>query len=367
MTPARCDELAAAQVAGRLGAAETAELDAWLAGEPAAAAAWLGAVRRARAARRILAGCATRRRRWPLALPLPLPLAAAAGIALLLGGVAWLASAPSAPRDGSGKEWRVGEAVALGPDATLDLSWPDGCRITLAGAQGRVEAEGARVALDAGSLRAEVEPGHGGIAIATPLGRVEVLGTIFTVAVDAVAVDVAVERGAVRWRGADGATREVPAGSSLAVPRPVLGWTWERGTDRPRLVPGDGGALRFARIASGLVGYTNIARVWKPGDAPPAYRVLAIGAERADLNLLAVEEDGDCWLVANRRLATGVDWQQTPWSAQPTLAVPGGDQRYDPARVRRLIASLWGGPAEVELRWVRPNDQATPPRIDQMH
>jgi hypothetical protein len=123
-----------------------------------------------------------------------------------------------------GAELRPGQTLRTGPDdsfAVLEL--PDATRLELsADTQLRLAEDdprqGWRLILSAGLLRADVRPQPPGrpLVVVTPQAEIVVLGTCFRVAaVPATATEVETEAGTVRLtRLADGATVEVPAGSS---------------------------------------------------------------------------------------------------------------------------------------------------------
>lgn len=151
-------------------------------------------------------------RRWWL------PIAAAAALMIgLIGGVAAWWSSPTVPvvRVAGGVIERAGVAQPAGAtlrpgdqlvssDRAMVLAWPgEGTRLELA-ANSRVHAEvldGRKVLrLEQGGLEADVaqQPSDGGLAIITPHGRVEVVGTRFDVQVHAHSSRVAVTHGRVR-------------------------------------------------------------------------------------------------------------------------------------------------------------------------
>ncbi|MFM2089917.1 MAG: FecR protein, partial [Planctomycetota bacterium] len=299
--------------------------------------------------------------------------AVAAALVLAVAGGWWAARVPAAidpppaataapqARDAQGRIWPADRPIALAPGERLRLDWDDGCRIDLDGAQARLRSGEPRLALDAGRLRAEVTPRSASLAVTTPAGTVEVIGTAFTVAVGDAAVDVAVEHGRVRWRGGV-RERILAAGATRAEPRERLGWRWEPGSDRPGLrervavmLPqaGPGPVLEMVRNAGGI-GYTNISAPWPPETEVAVIDTVQAGP-RSELNLIAVESDGDGWLVLNRPLtATGprlLTWRDP---APGDLRFRNGDGVWDPLRMERLIVSLWGDPATVRIRPADP-------------
>jgi ferric-dicitrate binding protein FerR (iron transport regulator) len=156
------------------------------------------------------------RRRWWL------PVAAAA--ALMIGVVAWWSSATAVAvrvtggvveRAGvsqpAGSALRRGDRFVSGA-APAVLSWPDeDTRLDLAaGSRLQIEELGLRkvVRLDQGGLEAAVapQPAAGGLVIVTPHGRVEVVGTRFSVQVQEHGSTVAVTHGRVRLSPSSGGT-----------------------------------------------------------------------------------------------------------------------------------------------------------------
>lgn len=212
MPDAELDRLVAGHLDDALDAAEAARLHQRLRGEPAARELLLAAARQATALPQLLARPERRHRRR-----LPLILAAAAGLVLAAGG--WLLSAPPAPvlrGDAAVTVLRGGAAVA-GPwlrtgdvlrtaERPAILAWIDETtRLELEpGSSCVIESDrGAkRLRLERGGLRADVahQPAGGGLAILTPFGVVDVVGTRFTVQVGQGASQVSVDQGAVTVR-----------------------------------------------------------------------------------------------------------------------------------------------------------------------
>jgi hypothetical protein len=359
VSPDRLDDLAADAVHGRLADADAAAVFGWIAGGADRAEAWLRAVRAARLMHARLArrGAPPRRSRaW-----IPWTAAAAAALLVLVAGWWWRADSASgdgsvavasSPRDGDGAPWPRDRPVALAPGERLSLTWDDGCRIDLDGAQARLQPGEPRLVLDAGRLRAEVAPRGASLAVATPAGTVAVIGTAFTLAVGDAAVDLAVEHGRVRWH-VDGRDRILAAGATRAEPRERQGWRWETNSDRPAITELAAGIIA-RRTGPGPVGYTNLRADWRHRTTSLPIIVEASGP-RSDVNVLAVETDGDVWLVAHRTLA-GPGPVTLAWEhPEPgDLRVPQGDGRWDPVTVDHLVVSLWGDPATIQLPGQRP-------------
>lgn len=166
-------------------------------------------------------------------LPWRLALAAGATIMLLVVGVALLRSpvvgtltVPGARAligdrvAQTGDEVREGELVAA-VEGVVVLDLKGGRQVTLAeGSVVAVLVSAAEVVLEAGRARFEVEPGHGAFAVRAGEVRVEVKGTVFSVARRGVAdTVVAVEQGRVEVRGKQGPAVALEAGQRTRVER----------------------------------------------------------------------------------------------------------------------------------------------------
>lgn len=158
---------------------------------------------------------ARRRIRWNLAA------------ALILGllGLWWLRPEGPAPavapvvadgwrHAGDGTPVEAGERL----DGAVALHWGGRITVQVDGAL-RIDAQSPahRLHLLQGVCTIDIPPIPGGhpFAVVTPHARVEVLGTRFQVRADDAGSDVAVERGRVRVRGADGTDRQLGAGERL--------------------------------------------------------------------------------------------------------------------------------------------------------
>ncbi len=195
--------------------------------------------------------------------------------ATVWGKQAWTTGAARLQRDGRnstlaaiadlrpGDRLMVQRALALhdARGATLELA--AGSQLTLHA--GPVP----RCTLHSGRLRATVEPQttHPAWAIATPHATLSVLGTRFTIVVDAAATRLAVETGAVRVATGDGSSSErVAAGESLRAtttglarePQLIARWTFDATDGRTTPdVSGNGHRLQTvsdARWGEGLAG-----------------------------------------------------------------------------------------------------------------
>ena len=212
MPDGELDRLIAGHLDDALDAADAARLHQRLRSEPAARELLLAAARQATVLPQLLAKPAQRNRRL-----LPLLLAAAASLVLAAAG--WMLLAPPAPvlrgdaavavlRGGSavaGPWLRVGDELRSAERPAV-LAWIDeATRLELEpGSTCVIESDrGAkRLRLERGGLRAEVahQPPGGGLAIVTPFGVVDVVGTRFTVQVGQSASQVTVDQGAVAVR-----------------------------------------------------------------------------------------------------------------------------------------------------------------------
>lgn len=177
-----------------------------------------------------------------------LAMAAAAGVALCLllswpaapvGTITSLSGSVSMLRGSepmavaSGSLLRRGDLLTIGAHGLVTWHDADGAELTLATGSARIAAtRGGALMLVAGVMHAEVKARSAGSApycIATSLGDVQVLGTAFTLRVDALAIRLEVEHGRVRLtRAGTNSAVEVGAGESAAVtpaglepPRPL--------------------------------------------------------------------------------------------------------------------------------------------------
>ena len=115
------------------------------------------------------------------------------------------------------RDLRAGERVA-GPGI---VRWPDGSRVELAaGADfGELRPNGGRLAQ--GVLHAQVAKQLRGFSVATPHGEAVVLGTRFTLKVDAAATALEVEEGKVRLKRSDGMGVDVGPGLAAVAAKGV--------------------------------------------------------------------------------------------------------------------------------------------------
>lgn len=205
------DRLIAAHLDDALAPADAAELHRRLRAEPEARALLLAAAAQASALPLLAGRSAPVRPRW-------WPWAAAAGL-LAAVGAAWLALAPSPVLRVDGGAWLRDGGIARAAESPLVLAWSgEATRLVLApGGELRVEHDRGRKELHLlrGELRADVahQPAGSGLAITTPHGRVEVVGTRFDVAVEEGRSRVSVDQGTVRVGNAGApATVAVEAG-----------------------------------------------------------------------------------------------------------------------------------------------------------
>lgn len=238
MADGELDRLVAGHLDDALDATDAARLHERLRREPQARELLLSAAMQATVLPQLLAKPAQRNRGR-----LPLVLAAAA--CLLLAAAGWLLFAQPAPvlrGDAAVTVLRGGSAVA-GPwlrsgdvlrsaERPAVLAWIDeATRLELdPGSSCVIESDrGAkRLRLERGGLRAEVahQPSGGGLAIVTPFGVVDVVGTRFSVQVGQAASQVSVDQGAVAVRSQEQAQPvQVQAGFTASLdgsrqPRP---------------------------------------------------------------------------------------------------------------------------------------------------
>jgi hypothetical protein len=139
-------------------------------------------------------------------LPAVARLASASGSILI-------ASPGGAARSGvDGMEIREGDRLQTQPDASAQITLPDGTAVQL-GKDTAVRMARAGMSLDAGRLLADVKPQLRAFVVTTPAAQAQVLGTAFTVeARPSGSTIVTVARGAVRVANRLGNT-VVPAGS----------------------------------------------------------------------------------------------------------------------------------------------------------
>lgn len=260
---------------GTADAAERRLLADRLAADPALRRAWwaevawrshlreeLTALRGEESGRRLVA----RRRAAPVrrrpTFRLLLPLAAAAAVVLAVTG--WLlTSAPSAPP--------APAVVSLAGSFTGsgELRLADGSLLRFAQADYRVEdVEGSRITLRSGQVAAEVAPRDAGrpLVIATPHGETVVVGTRFTLAVDAGATLLQVMEGSVRFAG-----RPVAAGEAL------LAGAWGVAARTVVIAPESGPTLAEAcrRLGPGEAVILAAGEHTRGGDADALAQVIA--------------------------------------------------------------------------------------------
>lgn len=113
----------------------------------------------------------------------------------------------------------AGTLVLEGETSAVQVRFADGTLVTLSGpAEASLAHERQKhVRLRYGLLTAEVQPQPAGapMIVETPTARIEVLGTVFTLAAEAEQTRVSVDKGRVRVeRLVDGKTQEVPAEQS---------------------------------------------------------------------------------------------------------------------------------------------------------
>lgn len=206
-------------------------------------------LRRARLERRVVArargGSSTSQELAPVAAS-PRPSEGWRSSRVLLGGLALAAAALIGflVRGAMGPEPVEGPRFAIGSAfETREGTLSDGARIELAsGEEGRLEigdvsaalrdggamevrstdVDDVRLVLDRGTAELAFHPHQRGrqhLRIATPSADVEVVGTVFTVAVDARGTTVSVREGTVRVTGrTDGSSVLVHAGDAVTVP-----------------------------------------------------------------------------------------------------------------------------------------------------
>ncbi len=198
----------------------------------------------------------------------------------------------------------VGARTALGPGAIVALG-----SVRLADASGarRLDlASGARarigdddgIAMDAGVLTAEVDPGRGLRLRATAPGlAVEVLGTIFRIEADPLGSALTVDRGTVR--ASNGAATTTVAGGERLVRTGwraeadplrrglVAAWRFDRALDRSGELPADGSGPGLRLLPDALIGPGRRGGGLRPGTiggaevvagawTPPATGTLAL-------------------------------------------------------------------------------------------
>lgn len=337
--------------------------------------------------------------------------ALAAAALLMLGVLAWWMAAP-APTGGvraegaglvlerAGQRLAPGQApragdLVLAEGGAARLSWADESTVIelAGGARLRVEALGAqkRLRLEQGALRAEVAPqgAGGGLAVGTPFGAVEVVGTRFSVAVGARASTVAVEHGAVRVSAAagqppvtltagfsatlDGATvsapgplADLPPPPSAPQAAPTVPTTRVRlGVEGFRSDAGWEGDLVDGAIRGRHLPESRVMRVTTPVRRPAGHIALddalrctlRLGVDQpTTLALLLVCDQpsgGDVWLgnlQGERRIAAGE--QEVVFTRADLRLVTAGSQPPPGSRVVAAAVMCWGPAADLRLRWL---------------
>lgn len=214
MPDGELDRLVAGHLDDALDATDAARLHERLRQEPAARELLLAAALQATALPQLARPVRRNRRRFPLLL--------AVAACLVLAAAGWLLFAPPVPvlRGDAAVTVLRGGAPAAGPwlrigdelrsaERPAILAWIDeATRLELdPGSLCVVESDrGAkRLRLERGGLRAEVahQPPGGGLAIVTPFGVVDVVGTRFNVQVGQSASQVSVDQGVVTVRSQD--------------------------------------------------------------------------------------------------------------------------------------------------------------------
>lgn len=404
--------LIAAHLDDALDAAGAARLHQRLRADPAARQELLAASCQAAALPRLAleTGLARAPMAVPRARPWRLPAVAAAAL-LMLGALAWWLAERS-PTDGvradgsgltverAGKRLPPGQALRAGDlllaeGGAARLAWDgEATAIELAGGSRlRVETLGPhkRLRLEQGALRAEVapQPTGGDLAIATPFGAVEVVGTRFSVAVGVRASTVAVEHGTVRVSAAagqtpvtlaagfsatlDGATVSTPGPlANLPPPPSALEAAPSPSTTRVRL-GADGfrpdagweGDLIDGAIRGRPLVDSRVVRVTTPVRRPAGHIVLDDGLrctlhltvdQPTTLALLLVCDQpsgGDVWLgnlQGERRIAAGE--QEVVFSRADLRQVTTGTPPPPGSRVVAAAVMSWGPPADLRLSWI---------------
>lgn len=250
------------------------------------------------------------------------PFVAGVGAGLAVAALAllgWLTLAPT-PTEHASFETFSGSSAHVDPGLPMRegsitegevVTTPDDQHVRAHFAERRVEVELApssrarflrlggsdlAVGLDRGSVRVSFHPesrGERTLAIETPLARVEVVGTVFEVDVDADGTRVRVEEGIVRVIPREGAERFVHAGESVRVRQTRTAQTepptqdelvelrahepLEDGTFAP--IGTDSSPVEaWARVARGSSGTRTIVEPWV-GAVPDAHELEGSGIE----------------------------------------------------------------------------------------
>lgn len=179
-----------------------------------------------------------------------LALAAAALVGFVVRGAFWPEPGAETPRFAIGSAFETREGalregarieLARGEEGRLEIgdvsaSLRDGSAIEVRS----TDLDDVRLVLDRGVAELSFHPRERGrqhLRIATPSADVEVVGTVFTVAVDARGTTVSVREGTVRVTGrVDGASVLVNAGGAVTVP-PVHTASWEAAVPVPSSAP----------------------------------------------------------------------------------------------------------------------------------
>jgi ferric-dicitrate binding protein FerR (iron transport regulator) len=369
------DDLAARVMHAGLDPVARQRLTDFLAADPAHAARWLDAVRHARD---LAMACRARTgrerpdlrhdpRRRVVMIGAVIAAGAIAALVLIVIGVGRQAhdrsaAAPLARLDG--RAIADGDTLAIAASQAAVLHWHDGSRLILDGpATAICRAAEPRLELTSGRLAAEITPqGPDGCRIAIPDGELAVLGTAFTIDLGTDAFRIAVSHGRVALRHPAIGERLLAAGDAADL---AIGpWRRDPSGDPVFVGPGarmgDGGPsvrMRYRRPdATPRLGYANLTAPCTVTEGQAGVLVpvrLVTAAPATQVNLMAVEDDGDVWYlghVACDRLPPHA-WVTIGFTLRQPIKIQyrGGDGVWDRLRTVRLLWSAWGGDVEADV------------------